>query len=45
MIHYVKKSNSHQIKLQINSKNKNQETIKVAAVGEQKLEETLWRNK
>ena len=29
----------------MNSKNKNQETIKAAVVGEQKLEEDLWRNK
>ena len=33
------------IQLQTNSKNKNQETIKVAVAGEQKLEEALWKNK
>ena len=40
----LKKDNSHIVQ-RINSKNKNQETIKVAVVEEQKLEEALWRNK
>ena len=43
MIHYVKKKKIP-VQLQINSKNKNQETIKVAVVGEQKLEVALWKN-
>ena len=42
MIHYLKKI---YIQLQINSKDKNQKTIKLVVVGEAKLEETLWRNK
>ena len=42
MIHYLKKI---YIQLQINSKDKNQKTIKLVVVGEPKLEETLWRNK
>ena len=44
MILYVKKI-IIPILLQINSKNKNQEAIKLVAVAEQKLEEALWRNK
>ena len=36
MIHYVKKK-AIPIQLQINSKNKNQETIKVTVVGEKNL--------
>ena len=35
----LKKGNSHIVT------NKNQETIKVAVVGEQELEEDLWKNK
>ena len=42
MIHYLKKI---YIYLQINSKDKNQKTIKLVVVGEPKLEETLWTNK
>ena len=39
-----KKKNTIPIQLQINSKKKNHETIKVVVVGEQKLEEALWRH-